>query len=609
MATTAVRPLPDQASSRERDMIAFLERYWVEGRSVKDQTDLREVDDHLQLVRGQQWPRMTPRSVPQFVLNLLNDHVQRKVGLLTDARPILEVTTTNDRYTDRTHILEKPLNALWTETSWQEALSKGLAMTLIAGSNVGMVGWDPLADNGRGDIRPRFFDPRSVVIDTGVTSATALETAEYVVTQEVRSLPSLMEQFGPRAELCQADANLANQFTESARNRGTRGVLSAASGMFRRRFQDSLATAIPRAYSRHYWFKDWQRDENGQPRRYVQIQHQDGTHTVRPLRRQIRHVVTAGGVVLADEANPYWHQKYPIEILDWGVELEHVWGQSEIRQLRAAQEALNRLASQVLRNTTLLNNFVIQGDHNALDAEQWNELTNRPAIILRTRPNTRLTFQSPPSLPAYLFTLMEFLVKSIDMVGGMSEVSRGTASPSQSGITVESLQMAAQTVIRLQARRLEAFLTRLFTKCIPMIFQFYTSDRVKQIIGEDGMITTFAFDRSALVLGLQGKEIETAFRDFTLSVRPGSSLNATRIQKSVLAANLYGMGLITGESLLTAVEWPDPKGSFEKAQAEQAKKQMTAAAGAQGVGGALSRTAGGARRLQTYPAGPMGSSV
>lgn len=49
-----------------------------------------------------------------------------------------------------------------------------------------------------------------------------------------------------------------------------------------------------------------------------------------------------------------------------------------------------------------------------IDVEQWNELTNRPAIILKTRPNTRLDFRSPPSLPAYLFTLLEFLVKSID---------------------------------------------------------------------------------------------------------------------------------------------------------------------------------------------------
>ena len=73
--------------------------------------------------------------------------------------------------------------------------------------------------------------------------------------------------------------------------------------------------------------------------------------------------------------------------------------------------------------------------------------------------------------------------------------------------------------------------------------------------------------------------------------------------------NAAGMGLITGEALLTAVEWPDPKGSFEKAQAEQAQKQMAAAAGAQGVSGALSRAAGGGRRIQSFPAGPMGASV
>lgn len=608
MATTTPRPLPDQSSARERDLIQFVGKFWAEGQNAKSGTDLRDVEDHLQLVRGQQWPRMTPRSVPQFVLNLLNDHVQRKVGLLTDARPILEVTTTNDRYTDRTHILEKPLNAMWTETSWQEALSKGLALTLMAGSNVGMLGWDPLADNGRGDIRPRFFDPRSVVIDPGVTSATAMETAEYVVTQEVRSIGSLIEQFGERAVAIQPDANLANQYAESNRNRGIRGVLSPATGLFRRRFQDSLATAVFRAYVRHYWFKDWQRDEAGHPRRTTQVVRHDGSVVQRPVRRMIRHVVIAGGVVLADEPNPYWHEHYPIEILDWGMETDHIWGQSEIRQLRSAQDALNRLASQIIRNTTLLNNFVIQGDHNALDADQWNELTNRAAIILKTRPNTRLNFQSPPSLPPYLFTVIEWLTRSIDMIGGMSEVSRGQAGGSQSGITVESLQLASQTVIRLEARRLEAFLTRLFTKAISMIFQFYTSDRVKQIVGDDGMVTTFSFDRAALVMGLQGKEIERAFRDFNLTVRPGSSLNATRIQRAVLASNLYGMGLLTGEDLLAAVEWPAPKETFERAQAEHAEK-AAAASGAQGVAASLNRSAGGARRIASFPAGPMGNSV
>ena len=498
---------------------------------------------------------------------------------------------------------------MWTETSWQEALAKGLALAMMAGSNVGMIGWDPLADNGRGDIRPRFFDPRSVVVEPGVTTATALETAEYVVTQEVRSVASLIEQFGERALSVQADANLANQYHDSTQARGMRGVLSAAAGTFRRRFQNPLASAVPRAYTRHYWFKDWQRYTDGSPQRFTQIVHADGSRESRPVRRMIRHVVGAGGTALVDEANPYWHQRYPIDVLDWGLEVENIWGQSEIRQLRASQEALNRLVSQVLRNTTLLNNFIVSGDHNALDADQWNELTNRPAIILKQRPNTRLDFRSPPSLPAYLFTLVEFLVKSIDMVGGTSEVGRGVAQASQSGITVESLQLAAQTVIRLQARRLEAFLTRMFTKAISMLFQFYTSNRIKQIVGDDGMVTTFSFDRAALILGLEAKEVETAFRDFILTVRPGSSLNATRVQKAVLASNLYGMGLLTGEDLLTAVEWQDPRGTFGRAQAEHAQKAAATAAASNGVSGALNRAAGGGRRIQSFPAGPMGSSV
>mgnify|MGYP003393760889 CR=1 FL=1 len=531
-----------------------------------------------------------------------------KVGLLTDARPILEVTTTNDRYTDRTHILEKPLNALWVETSWQEALAKGLALTLIAGSNVGMVGWDPLADNGKGDIRPRFFDPRSVMVEPGVTSANQLENAEYVVTQEIRSINALVEQFGERALAVQPDGNLGNQYNDANSSKGIRGVQSPAAGMFRRRFQSATTLAVARANTRHYWFKDWQRGADGKPQRTVQIVRQDGSTRQRPLRRKIRHVVVAGGVVLVDEPNPYWHGHYPIDVLEWGMETDHLWGQSEIKQLRASQEALNRLASQILRNTTLLNNFIIKGDHNALDADQWNELTNKPAIILKQRQNSRLDFQSPPSLPPYLFTVMEWLTASIDKVGGMSEVSRGNAGASQSGITVESLQLASQTVIRLEARRLEAFLTRLFTTCISMIFQYYTPDRVMRIIGDDGMITTFAFDRASLVMGLEEKEVERAFQDFSLSVRPGSSLNATRIQKAVLASNLYGMGLLTGVDLLRAVEWQDADGTFERAQAEHQQKAASAAA-AQGVSGSLNRASGGARRISSFPAGPMGSST
>jgi hypothetical protein len=320
--------------------------------------------------------------------------------------------------------------------------------------------------------------------------------------------------------------------------------------------------------------------------------------------------VVAGGTVLVDEPNPYWHRLYPIEMLDWGVESEHLWGVSEVKHLRSAQSAIERLASQMLRNATLMNNLKVVADMNALDPDQWDALTNRPAIILRKRPNTQIQFESPPSLPPYLFTLMTFLVQAMDLISGLNEATKGSGSPSQSGVAVESLQIAAQTTIRFQARRLEAFLERLFQKAIALIYQYYAGERVLKIFGPGMELQTFLFDRSILTFGLGGAEIEEAFRDYTMSIRPGSSLNATKIQKGVMAGNLYTMGLIPGVDVLKSVEWSNPEETIVEARQDQiARTQVMAMASMMGGAGQpqgnLNRAARGqsaSRQPASFPA-------
>jgi hypothetical protein len=248
---------------------------------------------------------------------------------------------------------------------------------------------------------------------------------------------------------------------------------------------------------------------------------------------------------------------------------------------------------------------------NALDPDQWDSLSNRPAIILRKRPNTQLAFESPPSLPPYLFTLMQFLVQSMDLISGMNDAAKGSGSPSQSGVAVESLQIAAQTVIRLQARRLEAFLERLFQKAIALIYQYYTGERTLKIYGPGMEVMTHIFDRAVLTFGLEGATIEDAFRDFTMTIRPGSSLNATRVQKGVMAGNLYTMGLVPGVDVLKAVEWQNPDETIVEARKDLiAKTQVQMAAQAMGGGqqpqGSLQRSASGqsaSRTPASFPAG------
>lgn len=590
-----------EISNAERSLISYSDQLKNEGKSAKSGIDLESSETWLNFARGDQWAANVPKGIPPFVLNLINDIIQRKVGLLSDSRPVIQIKTSNPQLRAQAEMIEKCLRSVWDEGSWQGAeLPKGVAFAIATGCNVGMMTWDPLADHGRGDLRPRFFDPRSVYIDPLITRADLLQESEYLVTEEIRSKASMFEQFGitrslqDRVESMKPDADYSNMPDTTATNRGF--VSNAILGMFRRQGRKPRVTASPieRVVCRHTWFKDWPRDpETLQPKRWVE---QRTGHMV-PAKRMIRHVVSAGGRVLVDQPNPYWHGHYPHEILDWGMELEHPWGQSDVKQFRRIQEALNKLASEILRNTSLNNNFKAIMDFNALDSDQMAKLSNKPMITLLKRPGSDVRFEGPPSLPAYLFQIITFLVQSMEMVSGLGEVMKGGASGVTSGLAIESLQIQAQTIIRLQARNLEGFLSRLWNKGIAGIFQYYNVDRVLSLVGPSDEIESYTFRRFAFLHGIQ--DPRKAFEDFGLRVNPGSSLAATKVQRAVLAGNLFRMGLLPGIEVLKSVEYSDPEGMIEQAREEQAGMEQAAAQqkGIQALTGGR-----GQRTSQAFPA-------
>ena len=588
------------SGGRERELINYLEKLQGEGRAATEHTDLDRADDLLAFARGEQWPENTPRGIIDFVLNLSNDIVQRKVSLLTDSRPAMQVVTANPDWETQARGLEKILQAVWQESSWQgEELPKGIAMAAVAGCNFALMRWDPLADQGRGDLRPHFLDPRSIVLDPTVTRASRLHEGEYICTRAVRSIASLIEQYGERALRVKSDTGVS-QFPEPDRSRRGRGFWSplmdagrrALGGRDqRRRMQDS---GIERAIEHHVWFRDFQRYGDDEP--------MAGQPNYR-ARRLIRHVVWAGDVVLLDEPNPNWFESFPHEILDWGMELEHPFGQSEVGQLRKAQEALNSLASDILRNTKFNNNFKLVMDSNALNPEDEARLSNKPMLILRKRPGSDVRFESPPPLPAYLFQLLSWLVSAMELVSGMTDVMRGGTGGSTSGLQLEGMQLAAQTVIRLQARRVEDFLQRLWSKGIPLVFQHYTSNRVKTILGPGDEWEVFTFQRYAFVSGMN--DPRESFRDFGLKIVPGSSLATTRLQKVSIAMNLYNAGLIPGLEVLKQAEWgPDPEQSIDEARQELAARASGLGAPTTGLQAAIGGRQG-RRANQAFPAGAI----
>src|SRR5262249_33660611 len=88
-----------------------------------------------------------------------------------------------------------------------------------------------------------------------------------------------------------------------------------------------------------------------------------------------------------------------------------------------------------------------------------------------------------------------------------------------------------------------------------------------------------------LTFGLDPDRIKDAFRDYDFHIRPMSSLNATLVQKGVMAGNLYQMGLVPGGDVLKAVNWEKPDATIMEARQDQVMRSQAMMA-AQALGGA-----------------------
>ncbi|MEW6215968.1 MAG: hypothetical protein AB1478_12330, partial [Nitrospirota bacterium] len=177
-------------------------------------------------------------------------------------------------------------------------------------------------------------------------------------------------------------------------------------------------------------------------------------------------------------------------------------------------------------------------------------------------------------------TSLELLKGTMDELSGLSEVMRGKRGGVTSGIAIESLAIASQSLIRYQARKLERMLSRIGQKLIARIFQFYSNDRLLWLFGESQELEQFKFARNEIITpfyDIYTKELQKvpeaerplyiarqAFKNFRFKVIAGSSLAMTKVQRATLAMTLYRLGIIDDEEVLNILEFPNKKTILER---------------------------------------------
>jgi hypothetical protein len=89
------------------------------------------------------------------------------------------------------------------------------------------------------------------------------------------------------------------------------------------------------------------------------------------------------------------------------------------------------------------------------------------------------------------------------------------------------------------------------------VIQFYPAERVFHVTGGDKLFKEFVWIRDQFRKALDSASLRDAHRDFRFRVAPGSSLSLTKIQRGLMAVQLYQMGCVDRQAVLEAVEWPD----------------------------------------------------
>jgi hypothetical protein len=187
---------------------------------------------------------------------------------------------------------------------------------------------------------------------------------------------------------------------------------------------------------------------------------------------------------------------------------------------------------------------------------QRTRITNKPGQRLTVNAGTRVEWMNPPQIqPAMAMQLVNFYVGEIERISGLSAIVRGATPTGRNAQGVlDAVQEAAFVRTRLALRNLEYTLKGAGSKAAALIAEFYDVPRVIALAGPTGQAT---------VTSLNGKHFYVPTAEgiiplrFQLQVQAGSSITTSRAARQAQADQLFAMGAIDEEAVLSAHDFPN----------------------------------------------------
>ncbi len=519
--------------------------------------EVRQVDQHISYLMGNQWPTKRPSYKAAPINNRLLRQLEEVTAVLTDVRPTFEVQALNKMYHEQAEIHTKTNKAWWT---MQDNDLKLALATIHAYLSTGFlrVVWNSSLMGGEGDFQ---LIPLGISQVMPIGPTHELQEWQGVVYRDTRSLAFFKRRYplaGWKVKPSVEHSSYARPFSRPKYvGQHAFELLSPQMKRVIGGVPQYLPGVLQQAPYTEFWIKDEQLNTSDNPV-IMGSPDTNWAYRVEPGNRLYprgRLIITGGDEfdLMYDGPNPFWHGRYPFITVRLKPVPWQFHGISELRTKIPLQDIVNTVLAGILDMIKKAVNPPLIFPDNAFSYAVKAQMDpNMPNAKIGYSPQAPAApqYARVPDLPSFVQNTLLYAQNEMDDDSGLLDVgglSRKKVTPA--GNTLESLKENQQTIMRLRGRYIEVALRELGEQMISNFMQFYDVRRRMFLLGRDGVSFEDVFDWVPGTMTPQGVHPQDHRKQFVFLMAAGSTLNSNREKEALVAFALAKEGRYSTQAL------------------------------------------------------------
>lgn len=527
----------------------------------------RKWQRNYELSRNRHWKGSGGSKVSLVSANLLHDHRQKTVNMLTDNNPVFNVAMIGGPGDVDEQMQEDLLHGAeywWNEQEQQSVLEASVITGEIYGCTVEKVIFNDELEYGMGEIETELPDPYHFGFYP--VKCKKLQKAEAVLHYYPISVREAKRKWPELAKGIKADSAYMEELNDNRREMSSGGTTGLSGSYF------STLKSVVKKIIGTAGDTGTESDETLVVECWVK-DYSINTETGLPLYQGFIRCITTcngGAMVLSDKSNPsinpllpndqaqktYLYDKFPFSLTPSITDPLIPWGMSDFEQLEQLQTEINKSISQITLFKDKASRLKII---NPQDSGVPNaHFTNYPGIL---NPSSAMTAQGirymePPQIPADMIEVLKIYQELFYKISGEFDMEQANSQGANviAYKAIQALIERATTMLKGKIRNYGKMTRERGRMFLSHVLNWYTEDRW----------VTWDEDGASVSRQINGAMVNVPVK---LTVVSGSTMPKSRVQEREEAIELFSKGAIDAEELLKKMDWSGRKQVIQRMQA------------------------------------------